>query len=100
EATPAPSIDVRFNNQLIASTHVPLSFIETGDSYGEVIIRLKSDGTLDVAYRGVVVHENVVVTGFSSIAGGCFALAGRPGGLVGNQWEDNLQLTPDTTPGH
>jgi len=99
EATPAPSIDVRYNNQLIASTHLPLSFIETGDSYDEVIIRLKTDGTLDVAYRGVVVHDNVLIPGFTSIAGGRFALAGRTGGLSENQWVDNLQITTETTPG-
>src|SRR6266480_705760 len=100
EATPAPSIDIRYNNQLIASTAVPLSFIETGDSYGEVIIQLDTDGTIDVAYRGVVVHDNVLIPGFSSIAGGRFALAGRTGGLNENQWMDNLQITTDTTPGN
>ncbi len=99
EATPAPSIDIRYNNQLMASTPLPLSFIETGDSYGEVIIHLDTDGTLDVAYRGAVVHDNVLIPGFSSIAGARFALAGRTGGLDENQWMDNLQITTDTTPG-
>lgn len=95
----APSIDVRLGGQLLAQVKVPLSFIDTGTDFAPVVIRLEDDGTLDVAYKGVVVYDNFPVPGLSSITGGRFAFVGRTGGLNENQWVDNLDITTDTTPG-
>lgn len=95
----APSIDVIYRNQGLASAKVPLSFITTGDQYAPVIIHLENDGTLDVVYKGVVVHDNVALPGFSSLANGQFALAGRTGGSSADQWIDNLRITAGTVPG-
>lgn len=95
----APAIDIEYNGKVIATKKVPLSFLETGNTYGKVLIRLEADGTMDVAYRGVLVHSNVSVAGFTSITGGKFVLAGRTGGLNENQWVDNVQISTVLTPG-
>lgn len=95
----APSIDVIYKNQTIASAKVPLSFITTGNEYEPVLIRLENDGTLDVAFKGRVLHDNVPLPGFTSISGGRFALAGRTGGSSADQWVDNLKITPVATAG-
>lgn len=94
-----PSIDVRNGGQLVAQVKVPLSFITTGDAFVPVIIRMENDGTIDVVFDGVVIHDNLPVTGFSSISGGKFALVGRTGGLNANQWVDNLKIDTSLTAG-
>ena len=94
-----PSIDVRSGGQQVAQVKVPLSFITTGDAFVPVLIRMQNDGTIDVAFNGVVIHDNVSVPGFSSISGGRFALVGRTGGLNENQWVDNLKIDTVLTAG-
>lgn len=95
----SPTIDVKYNNAVVATANVPLSFLETGDIYAEALIRMEADGTIDVAYDGVLVHSNVVVTGFTSIAGGKYVLGARTGGLNANYWIDNLQISTLLTAG-
>ena len=99
EDVPAPSIDVRFGDQIIATTQLPVSFMESGADYGDTIIQLNNDGTLSVVYRGVLVFDHLLISAFSSISGGSFVLAARTGGLTENIWVDNLDLTTVTTPG-
>src|SRR6185369_4877310 len=94
ENPPAPSVDVRYGNQLIASAAVPLSFMESGTDYGDAIVQLNTDGTLNVVYRGVVVFNNLPLPSFTSISGGSFAVVARSGGLNENVSLDNFQLTP------
>jgi hypothetical protein len=95
----APSIDLIYNNTTVASAKVSRSFIMTGDTYAPVVIHLENDGTVDVAYKGAIIHDNVLVPGFSSIAEGRFALAARTGGASADQWVDNLRITTVTTAG-
>jgi hypothetical protein len=100
----APTIDVRYQGQLITSVPVPLSFIETGSfdtgfDFQNVIIRLEDDATLDVVYKGVVIIDNLLIPNFTSISGGRFVLAGRTGGEYENVWVDNLQISVDQTAG-
>jgi hypothetical protein len=95
----APSIDVRYGGALIAQQKVPISFIDTGDQFADVIIRLENDGTIDVVYKGIVVFSNLTVPGFSSITGGRVALAARTGGANENIWVDDLAITTVTTAG-
>ncbi len=99
ETPPAPSIDVRYKGSVISSVHMPYQQIETGAGFDEVLIHLDTDGTLDVAYKGVVVFNNLSIPGFTSISTGRFALVARTGGLNDNQWVDNLQIATDLTPG-
>ncbi|MGN6385708.1 MAG: hypothetical protein ACTHMT_05655, partial [Verrucomicrobiota bacterium] len=98
ETPPAPSIDVRVNGEVIASKQVPYTFIETGSEYGDVIIRMQNDGTLDVVYNGIVIFDNLA-TPFSSISGGRFAFAARTGGSYDNFWLDNIDISTDLTSG-
>ncbi|HTG42914.1 MAG TPA: hypothetical protein VK633_00155 [Verrucomicrobiae bacterium] len=95
----APSVDVRYNGQVVSSQKVPLAFIETDTAFEPVIIRLEPDGTLDVVYGGTVLMSNLSIPGFSSISGGQFALVGRTGGANENQWFDNIEITTVLTPG-
>jgi hypothetical protein len=95
----APSIDVRYGGVLIAQQKVPISFIETGADFTDVLIRLENDGTLDVAYKGVVVFNNLLIPGFSQITGGRVLLGARTGGSTENIWIDDLAITPNTVAG-
>lgn len=99
EPQPAPSIDVRFGGNLIASTPLPLSFMESVDRLDDAIVQLGNDGTVSVVYRGKLVYDHLVVPGFTSISGGSFAIAARTGGLNENIWADNVELTTVTTSG-
>ena len=96
----APSIDVIYKNVTVASAKLPLSFITTGDEFEPALIRLENDGTIDVAYKGRIVHDNVSIPGFTSISGGRFALAGRTGGSSADQWLDNVKITAATSAGN
>ena len=93
----APAIDVIYNNGTVASRKLPIGFLLTGEEYAHVIIHLENDGTIDVVYDGIILHDDVPVTGFGSVSGGRFALAGRTGGSSADQWIDNLEITTDTT---
>src|SRR5262249_41278613 len=61
EPQPAPSIDVRYGNQVVATAHFPISFMETGTNtdgtpaFDDTIIQMNPDGTLNVVYRGDLV---------------------------------------------
>lgn len=105
EPQPAPSIDVRFGNQVLGTVQLPLSFMETGlnddltPRYQDTIIQLNTDGTLNLVYHGALVFDHLPVPGFSSVTGGRYAVAARTGGLNDNIWLDDFQLTSDTTPG-
>lgn len=95
----APAIDVIYNGQTVASQKLPIASIMTGDEYAHAIIHLENDGTIDVVYDGVFIHDNVAVPGFASVSGGRFALAGRTGGSSADQWIDNLEIATDTSSG-
>jgi len=105
EDTPAPSMDVRYASQLVATRQFPVSFMETGTNsdgtpaFDDTIIQLNTDGTLNVVYRGDLVFDHLTVPGFGAIAGGRFAIAARSGGLNENMWVDNIQLTTITNSG-
>ena len=95
----APSIDVRYGGVLVAQQKVAQSFLDTGDKFAHVIIRLENDGTLDVVFNGVVIFNNLTVPGFSQITGGRVSLAARTGGANENIWVDDLAISTVTTPG-
>ncbi|HEY5912587.1 MAG TPA: immunoglobulin domain-containing protein, partial [Verrucomicrobiae bacterium] len=106
EPTLAPSIDVRWGSQIVATAHLPLSFVETSTNpfdptpvYADTIVQLNTDGTLNVVYHGDLVFDHLPIPSFSSISGGRFALAARTGGAYDNFWFDNIEITSVTTPG-
>jgi hypothetical protein len=89
----APAIDVFWRGQVVASQKVGLGFLAPQDRLLPVVIRLESDGTVDVAYDGVVIHENVALPEFTAIGGGRFGLAARSGGLYAGTLVDDLTLS-------
>jgi len=105
EATPAPSIDVFYGGQRVASKQFPVSFMETGTNldatpaFDDTIIQLNTDGTLNVVYRGDLVYDHLLVPGLGATIGGRFFIGGRTGGLNDNIWVDNLELTTVTNSG-
>jgi len=105
EPTPAPSIDVRYGSQILATARMPISFMETGTNldgtpaWDDTIIQLNSDGTLNVVFRGDLVFSNLVLPGFGSMAGAQYAWAGRTGGSYENIWFDKIELTTVTISG-
>jgi len=99
EAQPAPSMEIRYGGQVLATKQLPVSFMESGYDYGDTIVQLNTDATVNVFYRGVLVFDHVAIPSFGWMNGGNFALAGRTGGLYENIWVDNFELTTVTTPG-
>lgn len=105
-AQPAPSIDVRFANQVLGSVKLPISFMETGlnddltPRYQDTIVQMNTDGTINVVYHGALVFDHLPVPAFGSITGGRLAIAARTGGLNDNIWVDDLRMTSDSTPGN
>ncbi|PYI86455.1 MAG: hypothetical protein DME26_09010 [Verrucomicrobia bacterium] len=88
----APAIDVRFAGSDVASKKFPISFLETGDAFVDVIVRLNVGGTVDVVYNGNVVYYNLPIPGFAAIAGGRYGLGARTGGLNENQFVDDIKI--------
>jgi hypothetical protein len=95
----APSFNVYWNGAPVVKKLVPLDAIYTGNynpdptlQYADVFIRVNSNGTLDVQYHGNVIFNHLVLPGYSSIAGGVFALGGATGGLNETHWVDNIAI--------
>ena len=88
----APSIDIRFGNQLIASTLLDKKQILTGLDFVDVLIRVESDGTADVAFNGLLLHHDVQ-TPFTGIQAGLYGFAARTGGQFSIHAIDDIQLT-------
>ena len=88
----APSIDIRFGNQLVATTLLGKKQILSGLDFVDVLIRVESDGTADVAFNGLLVHHNVQ-TPFTGIVGGLYGFAARTGGQNAIHAIDDLRMT-------
>ena len=88
----APSIDIRFGTQLIASTLLEKYEILTGLDFVDVLIRVESDGTADIAFNGLLAHHDVQ-TPFTGIQYGQYAFAARTGGQNSIHAIDDLKMT-------
>jgi hypothetical protein len=88
----APSFTLRYGGAVVADRKVPLSAMQTGDGYADVIIRLTADGLIDFAWNGTVIFDRVAVPGFSSISSGRIGLYARTGGLNEIHAVDNLRI--------
>ena len=91
----APAVDVKWQGATVASRKVPIQLLRTSDHYAGVLIRLETDGTVDVAYDGVVLHHNLNLPGFHALGNVRFALAGRTGGLNDDHLVDDLALSTE-----
>ena len=92
----APAIDIKWRGQTVAHKLVPTATIESGEAFEEVLIRLEPDGTVDVVVGGELIHNNVVLSNFTSLAGARFAFAARTGGANNNYFFDDVAI--DTVP--
>jgi hypothetical protein len=105
----APALDVSYGGTQIAHTKFagvttltippiidpatgqPATF-QTGTNFLDMIIDLKPNGTLNVVYKGIVVYTNLVLPGYTAVAGR-FGLGARTGGAVETHWVDDLNIT-------
>ena len=88
----APAVDIKFGGVTVASRTIPVGHLVLG-TFADVLIRLESDGTVDVAYNGELLHSNVVVSGFTAIGGGRFGFAAATGGFNEAHYVDDIALT-------
>ena len=92
----APAIDLRWNGTEFRHTVFPISFLRTGTAFVDAMIKVDSDGTLDLSYNGTLVYSNVFIPDFQPIATPKFGFGGRTGGLNENQWIDDLSIQTTT----
>ncbi|MBL9167749.1 MAG: hypothetical protein JNN07_08410 [Verrucomicrobiales bacterium] len=94
----APAVEVKFNDQIIASKKV--NFLPTGTSFVDVRIEADRDGTLDVQFGSNLVFSNLLC--FRPTAGR-FALAANSalqrfvGDPIDMHWVDDLSITTTLT---
>jgi hypothetical protein len=89
----APALTLKWKGTTVTNRNVPLSLIRTEPgAYEEVLVSLEPDGTVDVAYDGQVVFNNVALPNFTGLANAQFGFAGRTGGANENHWIDNIAI--------
>ena len=95
----APAVDLKFGGAIVASEKMPKADLLTGTEFTDFIVRVESDGTVDVVYNDMLVFDNVQ-TEFGGFANGKIGLAGRTGGAFSVHAVDDLQIavTRPTSP--
>jgi hypothetical protein len=84
----APAIDVKYGRVTLASTRA--DFLETGEAFVDVVIKVDEEGYLDLTFNGMKVYEHLACY---QPTPGRFALSARTGGLNDNHWFDDLSIT-------
>lgn len=87
----APAIEVKYGGASIGRVRFTAGNIQS-DTFSNVSIKLKSNGTLDLSYKGAVVFSNLYIPGFTPGAGR-FAFGARTGASFSNHWIDDLSIT-------
>ncbi|MDB6070023.1 MAG: Legume-like lectin family protein, partial [Verrucomicrobiales bacterium] len=93
------SIRVNFRGAALANVAVPIELLQAPvDTFKEVLIRVtpataSTSATLDVAYDGTLVIQNLALPGLQGIAGGRFAIAARTGGANELHAYDDLAIS-------
>lgn len=88
----APSIGLRWRGAFLRDVRVPASLLLTGDEFAEVLVRVTSRGTVDLAYRNQVIAHDVALPGYTSVGGWRFGFGARTGGLNANHWVDDVAI--------
>ena len=88
----SPTINLKYKGLVVVSKPVPLSLLVTDDKFVTVLIRVRPEGQLDLAYGDTVVFNAQPIPGYKPIAGGRIGFAARTGGLNANQWVDNIRI--------
>ncbi len=87
----APAIDVKVGGVTVGHVKFTAGNIQS-DTFSAVSIKLHSNGTLDLSYKGNVVYSNLYLPGYTPQAGR-FAFGARTGGSYSNHWIDDLSIT-------
>ena len=87
----APAIDVKYAGNLVARVPYTAGNLQS-DTFSNVSITLKSNGTLDLVYKGQTVHSNLLIPGYT-YGPGQFAFGARTGGAWSNHWIDDLSIS-------
>jgi hypothetical protein len=87
----APAIDVRYGGNLIGRVPYTAASLQS-DTFTDVSITLKPNGTLDMTYKGQTVFSNLFIPGYE-YAERKFAFGARTGGAWSNHWIDDLAIT-------
>lgn len=95
-AAEAPAVDIKWNGTTLRHLLVPIALLRTNDAFVPVVIKLDSDGTLDVTYNGNVLYSDYNIPGFTPITGAMYGWGGRTGGATENQWFDNIVINTTT----
>lgn len=88
----APAVDVKYGGTVLASRRLSISELSLA-RFADVVIRVQSNGKVDVAYDGILLHQGVQLPGFTAIAGGRFGFAARTGGANEAHYVDDISLT-------
>lgn len=91
----APSIEVYWNGALVGSRKVTPDFLDTEGGFADVRIRVEDDGTIDVAFNGVLAFHNLPIPGITPAPNTAFALAARTGGAWQLHGVDDFALTAE-----
>lgn len=89
----APSIEVYWNGALVGGRKLPAEFMNTNGEFVDVRIRLEEDGTVDVAFAGMLVVHDLDIPGFTLPQGADFGIGGRTGGAFQLQGIDDFTLS-------
>ncbi len=88
----APSIDIWWRGQMIAQKFVPISLMNVADTFFTILVRVKENGTLDMAYGDTVIFAGLQLPNYTPLNSARFAAYARTGGLNANHWLDNIKL--------
>lgn len=88
----APAIEIKYKGQVLVSKMVPLSLVNVPDAYFTVLIRVKQNGLVDLAYGDSVIYSGFQIPGYTPLDSVKVALYARTGGANANHWFDNLRL--------
>jgi len=90
-APDAPAINIKWKGTYLAHTMVTREFL-TGTDYRKVLIRLNPNGTVDMAYNGVLVFNSVPLPGFLPMSQLKWGMYTRTGGAMETHYVDNFCL--------
>ena len=90
EGVPTPSVDIKFQGNIIASHPFAKADMVTSQ-LEDVSIQLKRNGTVSVAYKGQIIHTNVFIPDWAATFG-LFNLSARSGGEYAEQEVANLSI--------
>lgn len=94
----APAIRIIWKGGQLANVRVPLSLLVTEADWVEVIVRVNTDGTLDVVWDCFVAAWKMPLPAFAPVAGASFGWGGRTGGSFAAQEVDEIQITTIAEP--